>query len=197
VTQGFGCTFGVLKQPWLTKTLEVRRKLWARRKRVGAIAKTLHIRTTSALSFQPTSGMQEVMQVAEQSVMIANPVKRGSADDNVESTLEWQVQEIAGDQTQSPAEVVREMLSRGVEHVLRKIDCDDSTAWKGVQQFGGESSGSATCIENDFLTAKLEASENLLAPTDLRSGKAMVNGGVPLTRSCFLVTHEIQNLGDG
>jgi hypothetical protein len=50
-----------------------------------------------------------------------------------------------------------QVLAREVQHVLGEIDSDHVSVRQGLQQVGGETSGSATCVEDSFVSAKVQA----------------------------------------
>ena len=172
--------FRILKEPGLAKTSEVRGKLWRRRQRIGSRSKTREIRSAAALRLQPPSGKQCIVKIREQLVVIEHPVERGGADDAVEPAFEGQVQEIADYQTKSTPKLRRQMFARGLEHVLGQINADDVAFRQSFQQLGSEPSSSTSGIEHDLVAAQTQARQNFLAPTDLRCGKAVVDGRVPL-----------------
>jgi hypothetical protein len=97
------------------------------------------------------------MQAAKQPMVIEHPMESRGADDYVECAPERQVKQITGDQIQPSSEVLRQVLARGVQHVLREIDSDHVSVRQGLQQVGGETSGSATCVEDSFVSAKVQA----------------------------------------
>ena len=100
------------------------------------------------------------------------------------------MKQITDDQIQPSSEVLRQVLARGVQHVLREIDSDYLSVRQGLQQLGGETSGSAACVEDPFVPAKVKTGENFFAPVHLRTREAMVNGGVPFADGGFWrITH--------
>ncbi len=73
------------------------------------------------------------------------------------------------------------MIACRVEHVLREIDTDNSTARQGFEQLGRQAAGPAAGIEYEFVTAQIQPRQDLLSPTHLRGGKTMVDLRIPLT----------------
>ena len=151
--QSLGRTFRVLKQPGLVKPCEVSGKLRCCSQRTSSLPHTRDIGSASALHFQPASGNKHIMQVAEQSIVIEDPVKSGGAHDDIDNSLERQVQKIAGNEIQAIAKMRRQVLARRTQHVLRQINRDDASFWQGLEQLGGEASGAATSIQHSFISA--------------------------------------------
>jgi hypothetical protein len=180
----------IFVEPRLAKAGEVWRELRSRLQSVGAIAQALYVWTASALRFQPTTRNQHIVQVAKQPIVIEHPMESRGADDYVEYWPERQMEQITDNQIQPSSEVLRQVLARGVQHVLREVDCDHVSVRQGLQQRGGETSGSATCVEDSFVSAKLQPGEDLFSPADLGRREAMVNLGVPLAH-CGSVGHNI------
>jgi hypothetical protein len=86
----------------------------------------------------------------------------GGANDNVECAPEGQEKEIAGKEIQAIAKIRRQMLARRLQHILRKVDPDDASAWQGIKQLGSEASSAAAGVENSFISTKLQASRTFL-----------------------------------
>jgi hypothetical protein len=72
------------------------------------------------------------------------------------------------------------MLAGSSEHVLREIDGNHAAFGQSFQKIGCKATGSTTSVEHSFVSAECETREDAFAPTDLRTGKPMVNGRIPL-----------------
>ena len=67
-----------------------------------------------------------------------------------------------------------------IEHVLRSVGRDHSTVWQSFEEHCGDPPGSTTGIDHGFVTSKIKASDDSLAPIDMWTRNLMVDGGVPL-----------------
>ena len=64
-------------------------------------------------------------------------MKRRGAHNDVERAPKRQVEEITTDQVQARAELFREVLASGIQHVPGKINADDAPARQGFEQIRG------------------------------------------------------------
>jgi hypothetical protein len=129
------------------------------------------------------------VQFSEELIVIEHPMKSRGAHNDVERAPEWQMKEIAANQMQPRTELRREVLARGMQHVLGEIDADNAPARQGFEQIRSQSARSTTGIQDDFISTKVQPLQNFLAPTDLRSGQAVVDVGVPLAGWLGFLTH--------
>ena len=90
------------------------------------------------------------------------------------------MQQVTGQQVKARADIGREMFSRRMQHVLREIDGDDAPLRQSGEEFGSQPSGAAASVEDEFIPPEVQTREDFLAPTDLRSREAVVDGGIPL-----------------
>ena len=92
--KGLRCTLCILKKPRLTEAREERNKFRSRGQFARTFTDSEHIRSASALGFQPSSGNQRPAQVRKQLIVVEHPMKRRRAHYPVEARLERQAQQI-------------------------------------------------------------------------------------------------------
>ena len=101
------------------------------------------------------------------------------ADDAIECICKWKMQEVSSDQLAALTELRAQVFTGGPRHVLRNVEPDHASVGEGLKQIGSQASGTAASIKDKFVASQPQAGENLLSPTDLRLGEAMVFGGIP------------------
>ena len=185
---------GIFVKPRFAESSKIPREGGSCCQGIRAIPQAGDVGTASALCFQATAGKQDIMQIPEELIMIQHPVESCGAYDRVKNALERQMKQVASEQMQSASEVRCKVSARGAQHILRKVDGDDTSLGQGFQQFGGEEAGAATGVEDPFVSSEFQAGQDLFAPTDLGRREAMVDLGVPLAL-CGSVAYRILRHG--
>jgi hypothetical protein len=99
------------------------------------------------------------------------------------------VQQIARDQVQSSSKIGMKVLACRAQHILREINTNHASLGKRFEQLGCEPARAASGVKDQFVSTQLQARKDFLAPTDLRTGEAVISRGIPL--AIFkLLSHE-------
>ncbi len=116
--------------------------------------------------------------------MVQNPVKRCGAEDSIEAVPERQSDQVGSNEADAIAKVWLKILPRVQHHVARKIEADDASPRKILQEKAGQFPGAAARVEQTLIAAQPKFAENALSPLKLRRGEAMVFGGIPFPGIC-------------
>jgi hypothetical protein len=138
------------------------------------------IGAASALSDEPSAGLERAVDADEQSVVVVDPVESGGAEDPISNGFEIQLSHIGAEDLHAIAEPRREKVASAIDHIFGKIAGEDGAFRETLGEFSGEAAGAAAGVENGFVAAQLDAVENLEAPAELWIGDGVVGGGVPL-----------------
>src|SRR5262249_1091429 len=134
----------------------------------------------AALSDEPAAGFERAENAGEKRVVVVNPMKGGGGEDTVGDSVELEVSHVSGKDLDAIAELRRQKISGGVDHILGEATGQDFAWREALGEFCGEAAGAAAGVENGFVAAQLDAFEDLESPAKLRIGNGVVSGGVPL-----------------
>jgi hypothetical protein len=142
------------------------------------------VRPAAALGDQAASGRERAVDAREEGGMVAHPVERRGAEDEVGRPLERELEQVGFDEAHPARVAGEERPPRLREHARRAVDGEHAAGRQAVEQLGGEAAGAAAGVDRRLAAPErrllVDRAQHLPAPADLRVGHPVVGRRVPL-----------------
>jgi hypothetical protein len=137
------------------------------------------VAAATALCGEAATGLEHGGEMAEQRVVVEDPVERGRREDGVDRRAHRQRRGEVGKDELDAVAVCLEAPACFVEHRRRRVERHDVAVQELVEELLRDPPGTAAGVQHSLVAAERQAGQNGGSPASLGGGNAVVRGGIP------------------